>query len=45
MDGHLVPVNTPGEVCFRGYCVMLGYWGDQEKTDACIKNNGWFHSG
>jgi len=44
-DGHVLPVNTPGEICFRGYCVMLGYWEDKEKTDACIEASGWFHSG
>ena len=45
LDGRVVPVNTSGEICIRGYCVMLGYWDDQEKTDACIRDNGWFHSG
>ena len=43
--GRVVPVNTAGEICFRGYNVMLGYWEDKEKTDACIEPSGWFHSG
>lgn len=44
-DGRVVPINTSGEICFRGYSVMLGYWEDKEKTDACIEASGWFHSG
>ena len=44
-DGRVVPVNTAGEICFRGYNVMLGYWEDKEKTDACIEPSGWFHTG
>ncbi|XP_048589320.1 medium-chain acyl-CoA ligase ACSF2, mitochondrial-like [Nematostella vectensis] len=43
--GNVVPINTPGEICFRGYNVMQGYWDDYEKTDAAIDSNGWFHSG
>ncbi|XP_020629278.1 acyl-CoA synthetase family member 2, mitochondrial-like [Orbicella faveolata] len=43
--GRVVPINTAGEICFRGYNVMLGYWEDKEKTDACIEPSGWFHSG
>ena len=44
-DDRVMPVNTAGEICFRGYNVMLGYWDDKEKTDACIDPSGWFHSG
>ena len=43
--GHIAPIGTPGEVCARGYCVMQGYWQDQEKTAATIDNDGWLHSG
>ena len=43
--GRVVPINTTGEICFRGYNVMLGYWEDKAKTDACIDPSGWFHSG
>jgi len=47
VDGHgrVVPINTAGEICFRGYNVMLGYWEDKEKTDACIDPSGWLHTG
>ena len=41
----LVPVNTPGELCFRGHGIMKGYWGDREKTEEVLDANGWLHSG
>eukprot|EP00794_Sanderia_malayensis_P008975 gene8975-9933_t len=44
-DGDIVPVNTPGELCFRGYVVMPGYWNDEVKTKEAIDEHGWFHSG
>ena len=31
-EGRVVPRGQPGELCTRGYSVMLGYWGDAEKT-------------
>ncbi|MBC7061394.1 AMP-binding protein, partial [Salmonella enterica subsp. enterica serovar Enteritidis] len=31
-DGDIVPTGTPGELCTRGYSVMLGYWDEPEKT-------------
>ncbi|MEL4417486.1 AMP-binding protein [Shewanella algae] len=43
--GEIVPVGQPGEVCSRGYCVMLGYWNDPAKTQATIDKDGWLHSG
>uniref|UniRef100_A0A7M5X7U4 Medium-chain acyl-CoA ligase ACSF2, mitochondrial n=2 Tax=Clytia hemisphaerica TaxID=252671 RepID=A0A7M5X7U4_9CNID len=44
-EGHIVPVNTSGELCFRGHCVFQGYWDDVIKTKEAIDENGWFHSG
>jgi len=44
-ENNIVPVNTPGELCFRGYLVMQGYWDDVEKTQEAIDSHGWFHSG
>ncbi|GGN48822.1 hypothetical protein GCM10011579_001890 [Streptomyces albiflavescens] len=32
MDGVTKPQGTPGELCTRGYSVMLGYWSEPEKT-------------
>ncbi|WP_287458721.1 AMP-binding protein [Sphingomonas sp.] len=44
-DGATLPVGTPGELCTRGYSVMLGYWDEPEKTAAVIDAAGWMHSG
>jgi len=43
--GLVQPAGTPGEVCTRGYAVMLGYWQDQAATDAAIDTAGWMHTG
>ncbi|OJJ19517.1 AMP-binding protein [marine bacterium AO1-C] len=43
--GKVVPVNTAGELCTRGYSVMLGYWNDEEKTRQAIDNARWMHTG
>ena len=44
-DGRIVPPGTSGELCTRGYSVMLGYWGDEEKTAEAIDRAGWMHTG
>lgn len=44
-DNQLTPVGVPGELCTRGYSVMTGYWDDAEKTDECIDDDGWMHTG
>lgn len=43
--GNIVPVNTAGEICIRGYSVMMGYWGEEEETEDVIEPSRWFHSG
>ena len=43
--GRIVPAGTPGELCTRGYNVMLGYWGDEEKTREVLDPAGWMHTG
>ncbi|KAG8565016.1 hypothetical protein GDO81_012668 [Engystomops pustulosus] len=43
--GQLVPLNTPGELQIRGYCVMLGYWADKEKTRETITPERWYKTG
>ena len=43
--GATVPHGEVGEICFRGYHVMLGYYGDSEKTAAAIDPAGWLYSG
>jgi len=44
-DGRTLPVGETGEVCFRGYHVMKGYYGDAEATHSAIDGDGWLHSG
>jgi len=44
-EGDVVPRGQSGELCTRGYSVMLGYWGDKEKTDDVVDAAGWMHTG
>jgi fatty-acyl-CoA synthase len=44
-DGRIVPPGVPGELCTRGYSVMLGYWDDPAATSRAIDADGWMHSG
>jgi fatty-acyl-CoA synthase len=41
----VVPRGTPGELCTRGYSVMLGYWNNREATASAIDAAGWMHTG
>lgn len=43
--GEVVPLNIPGELQIRGYCVMLGYWEDPVKTKEVITEDGWYKTG
>ena len=43
--GQTVPVGSPGELCTRGYSVMLGYWDEPQKTADAIDPEGFMHSG
>ena len=43
--GLTVPRGTPGELCTRGYSVMLGYWNNPEKTAEAIDAGRWMHTG
>lgn len=43
-NGQIVPVGEQGELCTRGYSVMKGYWGDQERSAEAIRD-GWMHTG
>lgn len=44
-SGHVVPRGVSGELCTRGYSVMLGYWSNQEATRAAIDSARWMHTG
>lgn len=43
--GLTVPRGTRGELCTRGYSVMLGYWEEPELTAEAIDRAGWMHTG
>jgi fatty-acyl-CoA synthase len=43
--GRVLPRNTPGELCTRGYSVMLGYWDEPAKTAEAIDAARWMHTG
>ena len=43
--GRVLPPGTPGELCTRGYSVMLGYWDDPERTAEVIDAARWMHTG
>jgi fatty-acyl-CoA synthase len=44
-DGRIVPRGEAGELCTRGYSVMLGYWNDEARTKEAIDPAGWMHTG
>jgi fatty-acyl-CoA synthase len=43
--GQVVPVGERGELCTRGYSVMLGYWDNDEATRTAIDAARWMHTG
>jgi len=43
--GLTVPRGAPGELCTRGYSVMLGYWEQPEQTAEVIDQARWMHTG
>jgi fatty-acyl-CoA synthase len=45
VTGRTVPRGESGELCTRGYSVMLGYWEDPERTAEAIDQAGWMHTG
>jgi fatty-acyl-CoA synthase len=44
LTGEMLPRGEAGEFCTKGYSVMLGYWGQQDKTDEVLVD-GWMHTG
>lgn len=45
LEGKIVKRGERGELCTRGYSVMLGYWEEKEKTADVLDANGWMHTG
>jgi fatty-acyl-CoA synthase len=44
-SGEIVDREQPGELCTRGYSVMLGYWNEPQKTDEVLDRARWMHTG
>ncbi|HDS1698900.1 MULTISPECIES: fatty acid CoA ligase family protein [unclassified Pseudomonas] len=44
-EGNTVPRGEIGELCTRGYSVMLGYWNSPKATAESIDADGWMHTG
>lgn len=44
-SGRTLPLGEQGELCTRGYSVMLGYWNDPEATRTAIDGSRWMHTG
>jgi fatty-acyl-CoA synthase len=44
-EGRVVARGEKGELCTRGYSVMLGYWDDPDRTAQAIDPAGWMHTG
>lgn len=44
-SGKMVPFGTPGELCVRGYNIMVEYWGDKDKTDEILTKDKWLKTG
>lgn len=42
---QVVPIGQPGELCTRGYSVMLSYWNNPEATANAIDTARWMHTG
>ncbi|WP_175409653.1 AMP-binding protein [Streptomyces sp. TRM64462] len=45
VSGVTLPRGASGELCTRGYGVMLGYWGEPGKTAEAIDAGRWMHTG
>ncbi|MEU2111096.1 AMP-binding protein [Streptomyces sp. NPDC019507] len=45
VDGVTVPRGEAGELCTRGYSVMLGYWNEPERTAEAVDARRWMHTG
>lgn len=44
-DGAILPLDTVGEICTRGYHTMIEYFRNPEATAKTVDENGWLHTG
>jgi 4-coumarate--CoA ligase len=44
-QGVALGPNKPGELCFKGNQLMIGYINDENATKGTIDNEGWLHTG
>jgi len=44
-EGNTLPPGERGELCTKGYSVMLGYWDDPEKTAEAVDQDGFLRTG
>lgn len=44
-NGQVLPRGVAGELCTRGYSVMLGYWNNDKATKEVLDEAGWMHTG
>jgi fatty-acyl-CoA synthase len=42
---QVVPLDTVGEICVRGYCTMIGYHANEAATAETLDKDGWVHTG
>jgi fatty-acyl-CoA synthase len=45
VTGETLALDEPGELCTKGYSVMIGYWNEPQLTAEAIDSDGWMHSG
>jgi fatty-acyl-CoA synthase len=43
--GRTVDIGETGELCTRGYSVMVGYWNDEQRTREAVDDDNWMHTG
>jgi fatty-acyl-CoA synthase len=44
-EGNPVPIGQQGEICARGFPIMIGYYGDPQKTSEAVTPSGWLRTG
>ncbi|MBU7437862.1 AMP-binding protein [Paraburkholderia fungorum] len=45
ISGEVLPLDTSGEICARGYQTMQGYFNAADATSATLREDGWLHTG